>query len=331
MIDNSITIILCFYNAESKLPKTLQAIKAIKVPPSLSVELILVNNNSNDNSLVVIQNELEAFKKFPYKVVTEKVPGLSHARKKGISESGSELLLFCDDDNWLASDYLEKGVKILSSNSKIAVLGGLGEPISDVKIPSWFESVQNFYAVGPQAELSGEVAGKRNVVYGAGMWVRKSTYLKIMSLGFDFHTLGRVGNQLSSGEDSELCLAFRIAGYKIWYSTDLQFKHYIEKIRLTDNYFRSLKKGMNRSRFVTRFYLDYLYGYSPVVNKYFWVKEFFYNLKDSVINLFLVRTDGLIRNFQFGIYLLQEKQKYNDNVQKMVLMCQKLSQNKNHN
>ena len=42
----------------------------------------------------------------------ENEPGLTAARVRGINESEGELLVFVDDDNLLADDYLERAVEI---------------------------------------------------------------------------------------------------------------------------------------------------------------------------------------------------------------------------
>ena len=322
----SISIIICFYNAGIKLIPTLQHIKNLDISSITGCELILVNNNSNDNSCAIIKKEMNGFSLFPWKIVDEPKPGLSNARLKGISESKYDYLLFCDDDNWLASDYIQHAMQILNANTNIAVLGGYGDAVSDIPFPNWFEQNKNFYAVGEQFPTNGKVFGVRNMVYGAGMIVRRQAWEYIISKGFTFFTLGRTGKSLSSGEDSEMCLAFQIAGYDIWYDNSLQFKHYIEPSRLTNVHFKKLRKGMSSSGYVTQFYRRYLFGYKPKVTKRFWFKEFLYSVKDLVLGIFVKPTkSGIKRNIDFSLYLLRERGGYNENVRKVVGICENLS------
>ena len=325
-MQKSDSILVCFYNAEHKLPKTIEHIKKLDISNITECELILVNNNSNDDSCTIIQNEMKGFNLFPWKIVDEPNPGLSNARLRGITESQHEYLLFCDDDNWLASDYIQNAISILTSNSNIAVLGGYGEAVSDIEFPEWFNKNKNFYAVGEQFPYNGKVFGVRNVVYGAGMIVRREAWEYIILKGFTFYTLGRTGKSLSSGEDSEMCLAFQIAGFDIWYDDSLRFKHYIEPKRLTENYFKKLQKGMSSSGYVTQFYRRYLFGYKPQVTKYFWLKEFLYSVKDLVKGVFVNPTkSGIKRNMDFSLYLLRERGRYNENVKKVLGICDGLS------
>lgn len=321
---NSISIIICFYNAESRLQKTLEYIKRLSIEGIDSVELILVNNNSNDNSEKIIKNELEDFKIFPWKIIQESTPGLTNARLAGIKAAKNEILLFCDDDNWLFEDYLQVGISILNKDEKIAVLGGKGEAISSIQVPIWFENYQNFYAVGPQMPQSGLVKGVRNVVYGAGMFVIKDYFIDLSNRGYVPFSSDRVGESLSSGGDSEMCLAFQIAGYKIWYDENLHFKHFIEPKRLSLEYLNKLKKGMISSSFISRFYRDFLFGYEPKITKIFWLKEMFFLMKDIFLDVFRLKFKGQRRNILFLIFLLKERSKYDNSVSHIVSICKKI-------
>jgi hypothetical protein len=165
------------------------------------------------------------------------------------------------------------------------------------------------------------VRGARNVVYGAGMFMVKSSFEKITAAGFKSISSDRRGNQLSSGGDSELCLAFQLAGYQIYYDDELKFKHFIEEKRLTLDYLKRLKKGMSESRFVTRFYLDYLNGYRPKITRLFWIKELIY----ALFTLENFRSSGLKRNSIFIKFLVAQRFKYNQQVDAIIQTCNSLS------
>lgn len=320
-----ISIIICFHNAESKLQKTLEHIIKLKTEGVGDVELVLVDNNSSDGSEGVINETLSSFSGFPWKIVREEQPGLSFARSKGFAEAKYDILLYCDDDNWLASDYLQIGRKMLDSKPEIGILGGLGEEVSDegVVFPEWFKSKENYYAVGPQAKESGRVLGERNVVYGAGMFIRKSNLKEIKDKGFTNRSSDRVGKSLSSGGDSELCLAFQVAGFQIWYDDRLKFKHFITRDRLDLDYLNKLSEGISGSRYIIRFYLDYLQGTVKDIPKFFWQKEAVYAMLGLIRNL---NNSSLSkRNFHFLMFLLRARGSYEKRVREVVALCHKLS------
>lgn len=323
-----VSIIICFYNAGEKLIPTLEHIKKLNISGFSGVELVLVDNNSNDNSCQIIQEQLSNFSGFAWKVVHESKPGLSNARMCGIKNATYSILLFCDDDNWLSSEYLQIGVRIMKNNTTIAVLGGKGEATSTFPLPHWFSENEAYYAVGTQNEKSGRIIKSQASVYGAGMFVRKAAFLDITQKGFHFFNLGRTKGKLTSGEDSEMCLAFHIAGYEIWYESSLDFIHYIEPKRLQIQHFKKLQMGISESRFITRFYLDYIHGYIPNIDSYFWQKEFVYSLLDLCKSFFNHSTSFEIkRNVNFLVYLLQQRSTYTKNVERIIGICKRLDKN----
>lgn len=329
MINKGISIILCVYNGGKILPESLKYLTRLDINALQAIEMIFVDNNSTDNSCEIIKDCLKEFTVFPWKIVKEPQSGLTYARLKGISEAKYDIMLFCDQDNLLASNYLTVGVEIMDKDPMIAVLGGKGTAESDIPLPEWFKAKENFYAVGAQMPQSGLVRGQRNVVYGAGMFVRKSAFTSILNNGFRFFNMSRSGKKLYSGEDSEMCLALRIAGYKIWYDTRLEFIHFIDSQRLTRKYFKKLVNGIMQSGFISKFYFEYIYGYTPKVSRYFWLKELLYTLKELLISLYN-KNYRSPRNRFLILFLLKERAKYNDKVRKIISICETLdSQNRN--
>src|SRR5262249_4494652 len=55
---------------------------------------------------------------------------------------------------------------------------------------------------------------------------------------------GREGNKASSGEDTELCYALALCGYRIWYDPSLSLTHFMPRQRLTTNYVLRLASGI---------------------------------------------------------------------------------------
>src|SRR5206468_8967654 len=122
------------------------------------------DNNSNDNTAEVARKEWEKYKiDIPFKVVYESNPGLSYARQKGVKEASFELLLFCDDDNWLEKNYLRHAYEILTANPNIGVLGGKSEGYFAVEKPHWFKHFGQAYVLGSQMPATG-IANRRRYI-----------------------------------------------------------------------------------------------------------------------------------------------------------------------
>ncbi len=318
-----VSIIICFYNAGEKIIDTLQYIKKQENRSSENTELILVNNSSSDNSEEIILNTMKDFDTFTWKIVQENKPGLSNARMCGLNHVSYDLIVFCDDDNWLSSNYLNLAEKIINADSRIGVLGGIGTPVSTVDFPDWFANAKRFYAVGPQMPTTGRVIGVRNVVYGAGMIIRTDVFNEVLDKGFVFQSLGRTGSNLSSGEDSELCLAIQILGRHIYYDESLTFQHFIEPHRISLGYFKSLTNNMDKSGFYGRFYRDYFFGQNIQVKKYFWFKEMIYTFLDLIIKLFTFKFN-IRRNIDLILFLGKERSCYDKNVEHILKICKQL-------
>jgi glycosyltransferase involved in cell wall biosynthesis len=320
-----VTIVICFYNAEQRILPTLQHIMNQKGRTNSNTELVLVNNASTDDTYRIIEETMREFILFPWKIVQEKTPGLANARLCGLKNTSFDIVLYCDDDNWLDFDYVSKAELILRNNSNIGILGGLGRPVSSIQIPDWFENVQNYYAVGPQMPTSGRVIGTRNVVYGAGMLIRKSVFEKLISEGFVFQSLGRTKSNLNAGEDSELCLAVQIMGYPIQYEESLTFSHFIEPRRLTETYFQKMKNGISTSGFYSKFYLDFFKGKNNVeIPSHFWLKELIYTFR-NIFNSLLRLNFNVKRELSLILFLIKERSKYDLSVTNILVLCRKLS------
>lgn len=232
---HGVSIVICTYNGSLKLPETLRHLALQEIPADMPWELIIINNASTDDTCSVAETEWSKHGNTgSFRVITESNLGLTHARERGFNEARYDYVLLCDDDNWLDKDFIATARDIMMQNPRIAVLGGLGEPVFESEPPEWILQNPRIIAVGPQAPRSGKVA--TNKVSGAGCTVRKSAYNKLKEAGFKGLLSDRKGSELSSGGDHELCYALAVIGYDIWYSDKLKFKHFITKERLTWEY-----------------------------------------------------------------------------------------------
>src|ERR1700733_6192805 len=93
----NITVILCTYNRCQSLSQALDSVAAQILPDSLEWEVIVVDNNSSDQTREVTQNYVH---KHPgrFRYVFEQQQGLSRARNTGIRAARGEILAFMDED-----------------------------------------------------------------------------------------------------------------------------------------------------------------------------------------------------------------------------------------
>lgn len=239
-----ISLVICTYNGELRLPKTLEYISKLRFEGPW--ELLIVDNASKDNSNFIAR---EFFNENPIiqgKVVFEPKAGLTNARQKGWRTANYDIVLFCDDDNWLCSDYLTVGYSIFKSHSKVGILGGCGEPVSEVQFPDWFAEFSHSYAVGNNGKTSGKLE-KGAAHYGAGCFFLRKALLQLDQLETRLILTDRKGNELVSGGDVELCYLVQLLGYDLWFESKLKFQHFIPLGRLDWQYYLKLKKGIASS------------------------------------------------------------------------------------
>lgn len=84
------------------------------------MEIIVVDDGSTDGTSLRVDKFLG--QNANIRLVTTAHFGASHARNVGIAESSGEFLLFADADATYSSDYLEKGVKLMSSSPEVGAV-----------------------------------------------------------------------------------------------------------------------------------------------------------------------------------------------------------------
>ena len=259
MTPKGISIIICCYNSESRLPKTLEYLSKQTIDRNIPVELLIVNNASTDNTKEVALEEWNKYGgDFLLRMIDEDQPGHMYARRRGVQESQYEYVLFCDDDNWLQSDYLQIAFDLMESNARIGALGGKSIAVSDIDFPEWFSDFETDYAVGEQSNESGDVT-KRRWLWGAGIVARRVLLNKVFDKKNPFLNQGRTGNVLTSGDDIEICKRILLLGYTLYYDKSLVLNHYIAPNRLTWAYKKKLVKGFERSNAILQKY-DVIYN-----------------------------------------------------------------------
>ncbi len=262
-IPSGVSVIICCYNSEKRIEATLKHISEQVGIEAIDCELILVDNNCKDNTVKVATDFWEQSNQSTIKltIVSQPIAGLSAAREKGIEVAKYAYLLFCDDDNWLCSNFIKTAFDIISSDEKIGVLGGLGFPECEIAPPEWFSEFSYNYAIGVQNDTNGKVDNNSPFVYGAGSVYRKEALIQLLQQDFAPLASDRKGSKLSSGGDVELCLAINKIGYEIWYNDGLKFQHFIPKERLTTEYLKRLQYSLG---YTGAYHLPYKWVFSKV-------------------------------------------------------------------
>mgnify|MGYP005761119867 FL=1 len=115
-----VSIIIPVYNAEQYLEK---CIKSCCHQSFRNIEIIVIDNNSTDNSILIIQEIMKYDERI--KLYIQEKRGVSHARNLGILKSSGEYITFIDSDDWIDSTYIENLVSEMDKDNYDIVISGM--------------------------------------------------------------------------------------------------------------------------------------------------------------------------------------------------------------
>ena len=173
--------------------------------------------------------------------------GLTNARLNGIAAAQNPWLVFVDDDNVLATDYLENARDIAENMPFLGAFSGKTTGEFEIPPPKWLLGDLGIIAV---RDLDKDVFSNMyiwdTVPVGAGMVVRRTVAEKYMTqsrTNLLKQMLDRSGKSLSSGGDTDIILTTLDMGYAIGRFTRLDLIHLIPQSRLGKEYILKLCEG----------------------------------------------------------------------------------------
>src|ERR1700733_11576369 len=199
LLKANISVIICTHNPRPDyLRRTLDALKAQTLPRE-KWELLLIDNASEKPLVGVWDLSWHPHARHLH----ESELGLTPARLSGIRESKGDLLVFVDDDNVLAGDYLFAAAELFARRSDLGVASGRLLPEDETPPPEWFRLYESWIAVRRiDQSVWSNFLDSRAEPCGAGMCLRKQIALNYAQKASDNtlqRILGRKGSNLLSG------------------------------------------------------------------------------------------------------------------------------------
>jgi glycosyltransferase involved in cell wall biosynthesis len=267
-----VSVIICCFNSEKRLPKTLDYLLQQDVQGVISWQVIIVDNGSLDRTMEVAGSYAASFQHVaPLQIIREPNPGLTNARQTGIKAAMYDFVLFCDDDNWLSENYVRKAYDLLNENSNLGACGGYGIAVCEVTPPAWFHFFERPYAVGKPQAKPGILTEPHAFLTGAGMCIRKEAWMQIEASGFRPILSDRKGKELTSGGDLEICYLLRLTGFQLYYSDQICYSHFIPAERLTRDYLTRLHTGIGKANVMLTCY-EYLLNNLSIDKGFIWLR-----------------------------------------------------------
>ena len=228
-----ITVILCTFNRSQTLSKALASVSAQAFPREVEWEVLVVDNNSGDNTREVVE---DFGRRYPgrFRYLFEPQPGKSHALNAGIQEAGGEILAFMDDDVTVEEWWLQNLTAGLG-DAGTAGAGGRILPQWECSPPNWLPR-RGRYALAPLAlfDLGPDAGQLAEPPFGTNMAFRKEMFARYG--GFRTDLGPRPGCEIRN-EDTEFGRRLLSAGEKIRYEPSAVVYHPVPEKRLKPEYF----------------------------------------------------------------------------------------------
>jgi len=225
-----LSIIIVNYNVKVFLEQALISVQ--NACKNIDAEVFVVDNNSSDDSVSMVQKKFPAVKL----IANDKNVGFSKANNQAIKLAAGDYVLLLNPDTLVAEDTFEKCIGCMEKDPNIGALGvkmidGTGAflPESKRALPTpWvsFCKIFGLSALFPQSTLfsryhlgylSKEENHYADVLSGAYMFMRKEALEKAGLLDEAFFMYG---------EDIDLSYRIVKAGYKNYYFAETTIIHY---------------------------------------------------------------------------------------------------------
>jgi glucosyl-dolichyl phosphate glucuronosyltransferase len=237
------TVVVCTYNRCKILEKTLDNLVVSALLTSFEWEVLVVDNNSNDQTRDVVEGFIQ---RYPgqFRYVFEPRQGVSYARNAGVRESRGDVLAFMDDDVTVGRGWLRNLTASLHRGD-CAGAGGRIVPAWKSQPPRWLP-IERHHALAPfgSFDLGSEPGPLKEPPFGGNMAFRKEVFKRYGCFRTD---LGRCADKLLSDEDTEFGHRLLAAGERLRYEPSATVLHPVLEERVRKPYVLSWWFGKGRS------------------------------------------------------------------------------------
>jgi len=227
-----VSVVICTYNRDKFIGEALNCLARQTISSNL-FEIIVVDNNSTDNTAAIVQKFIAGHPGLNIRYVLEKNKGLSFARNRGIQEALSPVITYIDDDAEATPGFLQSIVNFMEANTAIVGIGGKVIPkYSESEEPKWMSKYLDGF-VGRMDYGSSPKQFDNTMKYPAGC---NMTYTKAI-----LQKAGGFNNQLTFRSDDKY-IFYQVSKLSsdIYYLPEAMLYHNIDKDRLSFANFQKL-------------------------------------------------------------------------------------------
>ena len=250
-----LSVIICTWNRSKTLPGVLASLEKCVVPPEIQWEVVIVDNNSTDDTRGVCQSFADRYPdRFRY--LFEPRQGKAFALNAGLQAAQGNILALTDDDVTVHEVWISE---ILNMFRTFACAGIAGRvvPVWNCSQPSWieFDGPYHHPAFGGIVRFEkGDSPFRLNcTAAGANLAFRREIVEKYGAFRTDLsgnHADLRRPSELLGGEDTEYCRRILNAGESIMYAPRAVVFHPVEQRRVEKKYLETF--ALNYGKYIAR-------------------------------------------------------------------------------
>lgn len=243
--EHKVSIIVPVYNVEDYIPKCLDSLIN---QTYRNIEIICVNDGSQDNSLEVLNKYKKKDKRI--KVIDKENGGVSSARNAGLKACKGGYITFVDSDDYIDLDVYEKSVnRMKTENADILFYTCLCEP-SGYKVPLEYTTYTDpIYVLENKCENC-------------------SVWNKIFKRELIINNNILFAEDVSYGEDSLFLCMVLPHSRRVTTLPEVCY-HYVSRSNSIENTYsneKRLKSAVNRCKHLTKYYVENKYE-----DSYIWI------------------------------------------------------------
>jgi glycosyltransferase involved in cell wall biosynthesis len=242
------TVAIPTFNGAQRITKVLDQLRQQEHIENLKWTVIVVDNNSTDNTADIINSYRRQQASLPYQLTyaQEARQGAAFARHKAMQIAESEWVGFLDDDILPDPKWIFSALEFISKQvSRIAVFGGQIHGSFETNPPPNFHRIQSFLAIRERGDIAHRYDPDLLVLPPSAAWVvhRRAWLSTVPPIPV---LRGRTQGSMTQGDDYEPLLYLHRAGWEIWYNPTMHVSHEIPSWRLERDYLIALSQGCGR-------------------------------------------------------------------------------------
>ena len=236
-----LSVIVPTHNRVASLKRLLESLDALECHDSAQVEILVVDNDSTDQTASLLLKEQVKPRKCSFRVLQERRKGKASALNLGLTSANGDFILVVDDDVVVHPRWLIQHLECYQTTTFDAVQGRVLPGVDPEGKPADPERLREYNI--PMVDYGEEVCEIQGLT-GTNMSFKREVFEKV---GFFDIRLGPGASGFS--EDTEYSMRIRKAGLTIGYSPNTIVYHELDPQRYGRDYNRGVqyRKGLSRS------------------------------------------------------------------------------------